>query len=172
MEKTDDIGVWSANETVYSAGNTPEFNYLVIEGDVKITAPNGYFLGRVGQGELFGEASFILGTTRSTTVTAGSNGLKARLIPPKHILDKLKKDVFLNALVQKLEKRLDASNNETVDRSIKIDRATSQLCDLSSKIINFEENIKRDHPDADKLLGKLSEIISSLNTINDELKII
>ena len=103
---------------------------------------------------------------------AGSNGLKARLIPPKHILDKLKKDVFLNALVQKLEKRLDASNNETVNRSIKIDRATAHLCDLSSKIINFEENIKRDHPDADKLLGKLSEIINSLNTINNALKII
>ena len=102
MEKTNDIGVWSANETVYSAGNTPEFNYLVIEGDVKVTAPNGYFLGRVSQGELFGEASFILGTTRSTTVIAGSNGLKARLIPPKHILDKLKKDVFLKVWHQNI----------------------------------------------------------------------
>ena len=40
MKRTDDVGVWSANETVYSAGTPPEYNYLVIEGSVKITAPN------------------------------------------------------------------------------------------------------------------------------------
>ena len=43
MERTDDVGVWSANETVYSAGTLPEFNYLVIEGSVQIIAPNGYY---------------------------------------------------------------------------------------------------------------------------------
>ena len=53
MEKNDDIGTWSANETVYSAGSPPEFNYLVIEGSVQIRAPNGHYLGHVGQGELF-----------------------------------------------------------------------------------------------------------------------
>ena len=31
MERTDDVGVWSANETVYSAGTLPEYNYLVID---------------------------------------------------------------------------------------------------------------------------------------------
>ena len=98
MEKNDDIGTWSANETIYNAGSLPEFNYLVIEGSVQIKAPNGYYLGHVGQGELFGEASFILGTKRSTTVIAGSKGLKAKFIPPKHIIQKLEKDVFLNAL--------------------------------------------------------------------------
>ena len=82
MKRTDDVGVWSANETVYNAGTVPELNYLVIEGSAQITAPNGYYLGEVGQGELFGEASFILGTKRSTTVVAGSNGLKAKIIPP------------------------------------------------------------------------------------------
>ena len=102
MEKNDDIGIWAANETIYSAGAQPEYNYLVIEGDVQITAPNGYFLGNVGAGELFGEASFILGTKRSTTVTAGLHGLKAKLISPIHLLQKLEKDVFLNALVRKL----------------------------------------------------------------------
>ena len=120
MEKIDDIGTWSANETIYSAGTLPEYNYLVIEGNVQITAPDGHYLGYVGQGELFGESSFILGTKRSTTVTAGSKGLKAKLIPPKHLLQKLEKDVFLNALIRKLEKRLDASNKETIHRSIKI----------------------------------------------------
>ena len=171
MERTDDVGVWSANETVYSAGTPPEYNYLVIEGSVKITAPNGYYLGDVGQGELFGEASFILGTKRSTTVIAGSNGLKAKLIPPRHILQKLEKDVFLNALVRKLEKRLDSSNSETVDRSVKIKKAVDQLNNLSSEIGTFGENIKKDHPDAEKLMFKLSNITSSIEKIKDDLQV-
>ena len=62
MEKIDNLGTWSANETVYNAGSMPQFIYLVIDGSAKITAPNGYYLGDVGQDELFGEASFVLGT--------------------------------------------------------------------------------------------------------------
>ena len=171
MEKTDDIGVWAANETIYSAGTPPEFNYLVIEGSVQVRAPNGFYLGDVGQGELFGEASFILGTKRSTTVVAGSNGLKAKIIPPRHILQKLGKDVFLNALVRKLEKRLDASNTETVDRSGKIKTAVDRLNELSFEIDKFGEGIKKDHPDAEVLMSKLSNITSSLEKIKDELYI-
>ena len=171
MEKNDDIGTWSANETVYSAGSPPEFNYLVIEGSVQIRAPNGHYLGHVGQGELFGEASFILGTKRSTTVIAGSKGLKAKFIPPKHILQKLEKDVFLNALVRKLEKRLDASNKETVHRSIKIKKAIEQLNALSAKINKFGENIKKDHPDAEILISKLLDVTKGLDEIKNDLNI-
>ncbi len=171
MKKNDDIGTWSANETVYSAGTLPEYNYLVIEGNVQIMAPTGHYLGQVGQGELFGEASFILGTKRSTTVIAGLEGLKAKLIPPKHILQKLEKDVFLNALVRKLEKRLDASNIETVDRSIKIKHAVEQLHALSLKINKFGENIKQDHPDAEILTSKLSDVTKSLEKIKNDLTI-
>ena len=93
MEKTDDIGVWSANETVYSAGNTPEFNYLVIEGDVNITAPNGFFR-RCGSGRIIWRSLIYTGTKRSTTVIAGSNGLKAKLIPPGIYFKNLKKTFF------------------------------------------------------------------------------
>ena len=171
MEKNDDIGIWSANETIYSAGASPEYNYLVVEGDVQITAPNGHYLGNVGKGELFGEASFILGTKRSTTVTAGLHGLKAKLISPKHLLQKLEKDVFLNALVRKLEKRLEASNKETVDRSIKIKQASYHLQHLSSEINKFGENIRKDHPDAEILTSKLSEVLKSLEKIKIDLNI-
>ena len=171
MERNDDIGTWSANETVYSAGSPPEFNYLVIEGSVQIRAPNGHYLGQVGQGELFGEASFILGTKRSTTVIAGSKGLKAKFIPPKHILQKLEKDVFLNALVRKLEKRLDASNIETVNRSIKIKQAIEQIKILSSEINKFGDNIKKDHPDAYVLISELSHMTKSLEKIKIDLNI-
>ena len=171
MEKNDDIGTWSPNETIYSAGAPPEYNYLVIEGSAQIKAPNGHYLGYVGQGELFGEASFILGTKRSTTVIAGPKGLKAKFIPPKHILQKLEKDLFLNALLRKLEKRLDASNSETINRSIKIKQAIEQLNRLSSEINQFGENIKKDHPDAEILTSKLSKVTKSLEKIKIDLNI-
>ena len=171
MEKIDDTATWSANEIIYNAGTPPEYNYLVIEGSAQITAPNGHYLGQVGQGELFGEASFILGTKRSTTVIAGSKGLKAKIIPPKHIIQKLEKDVFLKALVRKLEKRLEASNRETVNRSIKIKRALEQIKILSSEIDQFSDNIKKDHPDAEILISKLSHVTKSLEKIKIDLNI-
>jgi CRP-like cAMP-binding protein len=172
MKKFNDIGTWHANEIVYKCHSLPECNYLVIEGDVQILAPNGHYLGEVGQGELFGEASFILGTKRSTTVIAGSKGLKAKLIPPQQILQKLEKDIFLNALVRKLEKRLDASNKETVQRSIKIKNAAEQLQILSSEINKFGENIKKDHPDAQILVSKLSGLITGIEKIRDGLDVV
>ena len=171
MEKNDDIGIWSPNEIVYNAGTPPEFNYLVINGSAQIKAPSGHYLGNVGQGELFGEASFILGTKRTTTVVAGTSGLKAKLIPPTKLLQKLEKDVFLNALIRKLERRLEASNVETVDRSVKIKRAVERLNNLSSKIDKFGENIKKDHPDAEILMSKLSNITSSIGKIKEDLQI-
>ena len=170
MERNGDIGVWSANETIYSAGTPPELNYLVIEGSAEIRAPNGYYLGDVGKGELFGEASFILGTKRSTTVVAGAKGLKAKLISPRHIMQKLERDVFLNALVRKLEKRLDSSNTETVDRSVKIKKAVERLDNLSSEINKFGESIRKDHPDAQILMSKLSNVTSSIKKIKDNLR--
>jgi CRP-like cAMP-binding protein len=171
MKKIDDVGSWSANETVYKAGATPEFNYLVIKGGVQVMAPNGHYLGEVGEGELFGEASFILGTKRSTTVIAGSKGLKAKLIPPKQILKKLEKDLFLTALIRKLEKRLDSSNTETVHRSIKIKEAVKHLKDLASEIELFGANIKQDHPDAAILVSKLLNVTKGLKKIENNLDI-
>ena len=171
MEKIDDTAIWSANEIIYNAGTQPEYNYLVIEGSAQITAPNGHYLGQVGQGELFGEASFILGTKRSTTVIAGSKGLKAKIIPPKHIIQKLEKDVFLKALVRKLEKRLEASNRETVNRSIKIKHALEQIKVLTLEIDQFSDNIKKDHPDAEILISKLSRVTKSLEKIKIDLNI-
>ena len=93
------------------------------------------------------------------------------IIKLKHILQKLEKDVFLNALVRKLEKRLDASNTETVNRSIKITQAVEQLNLLSSEISKFGENIKKDHPDAEILISKLSDVTKSLEKIKIDLNI-
>jgi hypothetical protein len=66
---------------------------------------------------------------------------------------------------------LDASNIETVNRSIKIKQAVEQLNVLSSEINKFGENIKKDHPDAEILTSKLSNVIKSLEKIKIDLNI-
>ena len=84
---------------------------------------------------------------------------------------RLEKDVFLKGLVRKLEKRLDSSNTETVDRSVKIKRAVDRLNDLSSEIDKFGKNIRKDHPDAEILTSQLSIITSSIKKIKDDLQL-
>ena len=138
MEKNDDIGTWSANETIYNAGSLPEFNYLVIEGSVQIKAPNGYYLGHVGQGELFGEASFILGTKRSTTVIAGSKGLKAKFIPPKHIIQKLEKD-YTNEIESSLKELQTKMQNYSADAENQTDLTNQKR---QQELQGMEQNIQ------------------------------
>ena len=84
------------------------------------------------------------------------------------ILEYLVLILVVSYLVRKLEKRLDSSNIETVDRSIKIKKAVDQLNNLSSEIGKFGENIKKDHPDAEKLMSKLSNIASSIEKIKED----
>ena len=69
-----------------------------------------------------------------------------------------------------MEKRLDSSNTETVDRSVKIKNAVDHHNNLSSEIDKNGENNKKDHPDAEKLLSKLSNITASIEKIKDDLQ--
>ena len=57
-----------------------------------------------------------------------------------------------------------------MDRSVKIKNAVGHLNNLSSEIDKFGENIKKDHPDAEKLLSKLSNITASIEKIKDDLQ--
>ena len=84
---------------------------------------------------------------------------------------KLEKDLFLKALIRKLEKRLDSSNFETVHRSIKIKETVEHLNDLTSEIQRFGANIKQDHPDAAILVSKLLNVTKSLKKIKNNLNV-
>ena len=91
---------------------TFRYSYLVLEGNVEIVSPGGLHLSSIGSNELFGEASFILRKNRTITAIAGENGVTARLIKSDHLIAKLNQDIFLSALVRKLETRLSNSNDK------------------------------------------------------------
>ena len=151
MKLENDIGVWEPNELVYSASDLPTYSYLVIEGQAKIVSPSGLLLSSIGYNELFGEASFILGKNRTVTAIAGEDGLTARLIKSDHLIAKLKQDLFLSALVRKLEARLSNSNEKS-------EVLANGMKDISSEITEFIDSINERNFNGRILIDKLDEL--------------
>ncbi len=151
MKLENDIGVWQPNELVYSASDLPTYSYLVIEGQAQIVSPSGLRLSSIGYNELFGEASFILGKNRTVTAIAGEEGLTARLIKSNHLIAKLKQDIFLSALVRKLEARLSNSNEKS-------EVLANGMKDVSSQITAFIDSINEQNSNGRILIDKLDEL--------------
>ena len=105
----------------------------------------------IGYNELFGEASFILGKNRTVTAVAGEDGLTARLIKADHLIAKLKQDIFLSALVRKLEARLSNSNEKS-------EILANGMKDISNEITAFIDSINERNSDGRVLINKLDEL--------------
>jgi len=110
MKSKKDVFFWEPNEIVYKAGDKSASAYLVIEGSAEISSIDGVKLDSFGPNELFGEASLVLKSDRTVNVMAGKSGLTARAISSANLRKRLQKDVFLSALVRKLETRLKEAN--------------------------------------------------------------
>lgn len=112
MKSKKDINIWDPNETVYKAGDKSVSAYLVLDGSAEIISTDGVKLNSFGPNELFGEASLVLKSDRTVSVVAGPSGLSAKVISSANLRKRLQKDVFLSALVRKLETRLIAANQK------------------------------------------------------------
>lgn len=112
MKSKKDINIWDPNETVYKAGDKSVSAYLVLDGSAEIISADGVKLNSFGPNELFGEASLVLKSDRTVSVVAGPSGLSAKVISSANLRKRLQKDVFLAALVRKLETRLIAANQK------------------------------------------------------------
>tara|TARA_B100001248_G_C27323662_1_gene427993 strand:- start:300 stop:674 length:375 start_codon:yes stop_codon:yes gene_type:complete len=112
MKSKKDINIWDPNEIVYKAGDKSVSAYLVLDGSAEIISADGVKLNSFGPNELFGEASLVLKSVRTVSVVAGPSGLSAKVISSANLKKRLQKDVFLSALVRKLETRLIAANQK------------------------------------------------------------
>ena len=112
MKSKKDINIWDPNEIVYKAGDKAISAYLVLDGSAEIISADGVKLNSFGPNELFGEASLVLKSDRTVSVVAGPSGLSAKVISSANLRKRLQKDVFLSALVRKLETRLIAANQK------------------------------------------------------------
>ena len=112
MKSKKDFNIWDPNEIVYKAGDKSVSAYLVLDGSAEIISADGVKLNSFGPNELFGEASLVLKSVRTVSVVAGPSGLSAKVISSANLKKRLQKDVFLSALVRKLETRLIAANQK------------------------------------------------------------
>ena len=112
MKSRKDINIWDPNEIVYKAGDKSISAYLVLDGSAEIISADGVKLNSFGPNELFGEASLVLKSDRTVSVVVGPSGLSAKVISSANLRKRLQKDVFLSALVRKLETRLIAANQK------------------------------------------------------------
>ena len=112
MKSKKDINIWDPNEVVYKAVDKSVSAYLVLDGSAEIISADGVKLNSFGQKELFGEATLGLKSDRTVSVVAGPSGLSAKVICSATLKKRLQKDVFLSALVRKLETRLIAANQK------------------------------------------------------------
>ena len=112
MKSKKDINIWDPNEIVYKAGDKSVSAYLVLDGSAEIISADGVKLNSFGPNELFGEASLVLKSDRTVSVVAGPSGLSAKVISSTNLRKRFQKDVFLSALVRKLETRLIAANQK------------------------------------------------------------
>ena len=121
MKSKKDINIWDPNEIVYKAGDKSVSAYLVLDGSAEIISADGVKLNSFGPNELFGEASLVLKSDRTVSVVAGPSGLSAKVISSANLRKRLQKDVFLSALVRKLETRLVEANQriDTLSRKAK-----------------------------------------------------
>ena len=110
MKSKKDLNFWEAKELVYKAGDKSASAYLVLDGSAEIISADGIKLNSFGPNELFGEASLVLQSARTVSVRAGPSGLTAKVIGSTSLKRRLQKDLFLSALVRKLETRLIEAN--------------------------------------------------------------
>ena len=123
MKSKKDINFWDPNELVYKAGDKSVSAYLVLDGSAEIISADGVKLNSFGPNELFGEASLVLKSDRTVSVLAGPSGLSAKVISSANLKKRLQKDIFLSALVRKLETRLIAANQKIDTLSQKTKKA-------------------------------------------------
>ena len=107
---------WKPYDVIYSAGDDPDGVYLIKEGKVDLYTPEGLKLNEIGDNEIFGESSIILGTKRTVTAKA--------------------------AIIKKTQLRLLDSNNQSQDLSNEIEKLANLIEKTKSDTKKVDKIIK------------------------------
>jgi|TARA_Y100001970_G_scaffold206430_1_gene251388 CRP-like cAMP-binding protein len=140
-EKNNQI-IWEPQELIYDVGDASNEAFLVIQGFVYLYTQNGLLLGRVGEGEVFGETSCILQTNRSVKALAGEHQVLATKIPHFSLKRMVRGDKALSAILRKTQLRLIDSNKQSQDLASDLDSILKKLENKSLNINNIQDHLK------------------------------
>ena len=107
--------IYSKGKKIYTKGDVAHFAYYVHSGQVNIYSPGGLLLGKIGEGEIFGERGPSLDESRSVTAEADTNCILYP-INEKTLKQKLTEaDPVVRAIVRSLLMRLNDINLKSED---------------------------------------------------------
>ena len=142
MEEKNNQIIWEPQELIYDVGDASNAAFLVIQGYVYLYTSNGLLLGRVGEGEVFGETSCILQTNRSVKAIAGEHKVLATKIPHFSLKRMVKGDKAIAAILRKTQLRLIDSNNQSQDLASDLDSILKKLENKSVDLKLIQDHLQ------------------------------
>ena len=116
---------WKKGRIIFEIGQKSDCAYILILGSVEIRSKNNVKIGLIGEDEIFGEQSCLLGTNRSVTAVAAEDS-EVFKIPKEVLLDEYKKTpVIIQSILRTNYVRLQEQNlNRSLDIKKKLDELT------------------------------------------------
>ena len=104
---------YNKGQTIYQFNENPKFAYFVYTGEVNIISKNGYNLGKVNEGELFGEISSLFNKEHSVSAEAATE-CRLLIIEKDLFYNKVQNaDPILKAVIRTITGRLNEMNEKT-----------------------------------------------------------
>lgn len=104
---------YNKGQTIYQFNENPKFAYFVYTGKVNIISKNGYNLGKVNEGELFGEISSLFNKEHSVSAEAATE-CRLLIIEKDLFYNKVQNaDPILKAVIRTITGRLNDMNEKT-----------------------------------------------------------
>ena len=104
---------YAKGQTIYKFNENPKFAYFVYTGSVNIISKNGYNLGTVNEGELFGEISSLFNKEHSVSAEAATE-CRLLIIEKDLFYNKVQcSDPIIKAIIRTLTGRLNDMNERT-----------------------------------------------------------
>ena len=155
MKETEKNIKWKSGEIIYKINSEPKGVFLIMSGTVEIFSKDGFLLNTLGDKEILGETSFILGLKRSVTAKVGPSGARALYINRNKLQKIIKKNKALGAVIKKTQLRLMDSNKQSEELYNILDEIVSNI-NLNDK---KKETLK-------KLVEKAKQKVSKISLTN------
>ena len=103
---------FNKGEKIYEFNESPKFAYFIYTGKVNIISPNGYILGTVNEGELFGEISSLFDKEHSVSAEAATE-CRLLIIEKTLFFNKVQSaDPLIKAIIRTITMRLHDMNEK------------------------------------------------------------
>ena len=104
---------YNEGDIVYQFNEQPKFAYFVYTGSINIISKNGYNLGTVNEGELFGEISSLFNKEHSVSAEAATE-CRLLIIEKDLFYNKVQNaDPIIKAIIRTLTGRLNDMNEKS-----------------------------------------------------------